>query len=224
MATIWVTSDTHFGHQNIIGYCKRPFASAEEMDEELVRRWNAVVRPQDHVYHLGDVAMRKERLAIVRRLNGHKRLVFGNHDIFDHRAYVEVGFEKVMGMRVLSGALLTHVPVHHTSMSRFVCNIHGHIHERPAYGPQYLNVSVERTDYTPVLLEQILADRARHRQELATAPIEQQLHYDELRDEEREPVCDLARRLILQPGATAMWHGTRVEERLTVVAPRNRVE
>ena len=125
---IFVTSDTHFGHANIIGYCGRPFGSVSEMDEELVSRWNSVVKAQDHVYHLGDVTMRKADLSIVRRLNGHKRLVFGNHDIFDYKDYVAAGFQKLMGMRVLSGLLLSHVPVHPGSMGRFAANVHGHIH------------------------------------------------------------------------------------------------
>lgn len=151
--TIFVVSDTHFGHANIIQYCGRPFASVKEMDETLVERWNAVVRPQDHVYHLGDVAMRKPDLSIVKRLNGHKRLVFGNHDIFEAKHYLEAGFQKVMGMRVLDGLLLTHVPVHPGSMGRFRANVHGHVHQSTALSLPYVNACVEVTGYAPVPLE-----------------------------------------------------------------------
>ena len=53
---IWFTSDTHFFHNNIIDYCKRPFVNAEEMNEYIIKQWNSVVKPQDEVYHLGDFA------------------------------------------------------------------------------------------------------------------------------------------------------------------------
>ena len=185
--TIFVISDTHFGHANILtfknldfshicnhgilgwecGLCAdegvvvpkkliRPgFSSVEEMDEHMVERWNAVVKPSDHVYHLGDVAMKRPDLKIVKRLNGHKRLVFGNHDIYDHKNYTEVGFEKVMGSRVLEGWLMTHIPVHPESLGRFRGNVHGHIHERPSPSGSYINVSVERINYTPLALEEL---------------------------------------------------------------------
>jgi calcineurin-like phosphoesterase family protein len=155
--TLWLISDTHFSHENIITYCKRPFASAEEMDEVLVQNWNKVVKPSDHVYHLGDVALRKQQLAIVSRLNGKKRLLLGNHDIFDVKDYLKAGFQKVMAYRVLDGCLLSHIPVHPGSMGRFRANIHGHIHERNYEFP-YINTSVEQIDYTPVALETITKD------------------------------------------------------------------
>jgi calcineurin-like phosphoesterase family protein len=155
--TIWFTSDTHFGHENIIGYCGRPFSCAAEMDETLVERWNAVVKPSDHVYHLGDVAMRRPQLQIVKRLNGHKRLIFGNHDIFDYKDYVAVGFKKLMALRVLDGILFSHIPIHEASLGRFRANVHGHTHEKPDYGPRYLNLCVERTAYAPVSLESLQA-------------------------------------------------------------------
>lgn len=76
------TSDTHFGHSNIIRYCDRPFANFEEMDAALVENWNHVVGDTDVVYHLGDVAMgASDRWdEILKSLNGYKVLVTGNHD------------------------------------------------------------------------------------------------------------------------------------------------
>lgn len=80
--TRWWTSDTHFGHARIIDYADRPFASAAEMDEALIDRWNDAVRPADEVWHLGDVALGRlaESLPLVARLHGRKRLIIGNHD------------------------------------------------------------------------------------------------------------------------------------------------
>lgn len=162
MANIWVISDTHFGHANILtfknldGSPVRPFSSVEEMDETMADRWNSIVRPQDHVYHLGDVAMRKEHLATVGRLNGHKRLVRGNHDIFKTKDYLKY-FEEIHAVRVLDRLIFSHIPIHPESMGRFAANVHGHVHGLPqgTYGPKYYNVSVERTNYSPVSLEEL---------------------------------------------------------------------
>jgi calcineurin-like phosphoesterase family protein len=82
MSEVWFTSDTHFGHARVIEYSNRPFPSVEEMDEAMILNWNAMVRPGDRVYHLGDFSFhRPERsVAIARRLMGQKYLVLGNHD------------------------------------------------------------------------------------------------------------------------------------------------
>ena len=92
--TLFFTSDTHFGHHNIIKYDKRPFASTEEHDEALIVNWNSRVRPNDTVWHLGDFAFyhRGEELGkLFRRLNGKINFVFGNHDK-DLRKAIKQGF------------------------------------------------------------------------------------------------------------------------------------
>ncbi len=82
MNKIWFTSDHHFGHRNIIDHAKRPFDSAEEMDEVMIERWNEKVGAKDSVYYLGDLALNKtERLKeILKRLNGSIYLIKGNHE------------------------------------------------------------------------------------------------------------------------------------------------
>lgn len=171
MANLFFISDTHFGHSNILTFSKgaesaemlRPgFRDVLDMNEFIVENWNKTVRPQDHVYHLGDVAMKRQELAIVRRLNGHKRLIFGNHDIFEYQEYAKVGFEKVMGMRVMEGLVFTHVPIHPMNLGRFKMNVHGHMHDKIVMHPlmnlpdhRYLNVSVEQINYTPISLDEI---------------------------------------------------------------------
>lgn len=84
--TIYFTSDTHYGHANIIPVCKRPFASVEEMEEAMVANWNRVVQPNDSVYHLGDFfwCNGNKARAIAERLNGKKYWIRGNHDSKDH--------------------------------------------------------------------------------------------------------------------------------------------
>lgn len=81
--SIWFTSDTHWGHTNIIKYDNRPFASVYEHDEALITNWNAVVNPGDVVYHLGDVAWHRNVIdveCLLRKLHGTKILIQGNHD------------------------------------------------------------------------------------------------------------------------------------------------
>lgn len=172
MPNIFFISDTHFGHDNILNFKRedgtplRTFTSGLEMDEHMVERWNAVVRPQDHIYHLGDVSMKRPKYVagLLGRLNGHKRLVRGNHDIYRTKEYIEVGFEEIYGVRVIDGLLMTHIPVHPQSLGRFVANVHGHIHDRVVMkaasvwageqpDPRYINIAVEQIDYTPVSLE-----------------------------------------------------------------------
>lgn len=159
MAEIWFISDTHFGHANILtfendaGELLRPgFESIEAHDTEIVDRWNMVVKPQDHVYHLGDVAMHKEALATVKRCAGHKRLIFGNHDIYDVKYYREVGFEKFFGTRRLDNIIFSHYPIHPRSIGKADLNAHGHTHNNWSPSGSYLNLSVEMINYTPVPL------------------------------------------------------------------------
>lgn len=79
---IWVTSDHHFGHKNIIKYCNRPFQTVEEMRDEMVERWNSVVSDGDVVFHLGDVSLGRIDYVsdTLKSLKGHKVLIYGNHD------------------------------------------------------------------------------------------------------------------------------------------------
>lgn len=163
MAQIWITSDSHFGHRNMAevftqpdGMPMRPFGTLAATDAAMVERWNAVVKPQDHVWHLGDFAMNKWALDhFCPLLHGHKRLVRGNHDIFKTQAYLRAGFEELRGVSVIDGLIFTHIPIHPNSLGRFRANVHGHTHAQPDYDWRYLNVSVERTDYTPLALEDV---------------------------------------------------------------------
>ena len=173
----FVISDTHFSHANILtfmrddGLAVRPgFSCFEEMDEYIVNSWNAVVKPHDKVYHLGDVVMKKRYIDVVKRLNGKKRLIMGNHDIFGFAFYADY-FEEVYAMRILpkERVMMTHIPLHLNSIKRGFINVHGHIHER-IIGPDtqmvlghisdqhpfYFNACVEHHDYTPVAIDVIL--------------------------------------------------------------------
>lgn len=173
MPNFWLLSDPHFGHSNILnfesspGVKLRPFSCIEEHDETIVQNHNKVVKPQDHYYCLGDVVINKRYLDIVKRLNGHKRLIMGNHDIFDTELYLKAGFDKVMACRVLDGIIITHIPVHADQLRRFKINVHGHLHSNrvmhrtlTSFGkrvpdPRYHSVCCEHVNYTPISLETI---------------------------------------------------------------------
>lgn len=167
MSDIWITSDTHFGHSNILTFTDysgnkiRPgFSSMEEMDEIMIQRWNARIKPNDKVYHLGDVFFNGKAHGekILPRLNGKKRLFLGNHD--HHLDTLMKYFDRVEswkktelhGMKVI----LSHVPSHTGSIFDDYVNIHGHIHsELTGDASKYVNVCVEHTNYYPVNLDEI---------------------------------------------------------------------
>lgn len=161
MRDIWIISDTHFGHANIIKYCDRPFESVQHMDETMIENWNRVVKPHDKVYHLGDVFMKVDG-SILERLNGKKRLIVGNHDDIKNPILFN-NFEKIMLWKDFKehGVLLSHVPVHHESIIRDRINVHGHIHQRQVLlseggiDRRYRCVCVEHINYTPIHIEEL---------------------------------------------------------------------
>lgn len=134
MPSVFLVSDTHFGHTGVCRFTRndgvtklRPWDSAEEMDEAMVKAWNDRVKPTDKVYHLGDVVINRKALGIMRRLHGDKVLIRGNHDIFKDTDYRE-HFRELRAYHVMNGLILSHIPVHEASLGRFGCNIHGHLH------------------------------------------------------------------------------------------------
>lgn len=111
MSRILYISDTHFGHRNIIRYENRPFSSVQEMNEELIRRWNSVVTPEDTVVHGGDFALCNKEVAthICHSLNGYKVLVKGNHD-GNTKRMLDIGFSEVVDYYYENGVLIYHYP------------------------------------------------------------------------------------------------------------------
>jgi len=159
MPETWVTSDTHWGHANILWMARRPFISAADMDElralrensqqlpkhcdlrdrleagllemnhALVERWNKVVKPEDTVIHLGDVFFR-DGWQYLPLLNGKKKLILGNHDHLG-RGIIEKHFVSIDIWRKIGNVVFTHVPVHESTFefSGISSNVHGHIHQ-----------------------------------------------------------------------------------------------
>lgn len=179
MPAVYLYSDPHFSHAGACRFMRadgvtkmRPFDDVQEMDEHLVERFNDTVRPNDKVYFLGDVVINKKALdAIMPRLHGDKVLIRGNHDIYKLKDYTQY-FRDVRAYHVMNGMILSHIPVHESSLGRFGTNIHGHLHEkrvmkaigvddgRVIYGNEidtrYHCVCVEQTEYAPILFEHVI--------------------------------------------------------------------
>jgi len=172
MPSVFLVSDTHFGHMGVCRFMRadgvtklRPFENSDEMDEFMVKAWNEKVKPADKVYHLGDVVINRKSLGIMRRLNGDKVLIRGNHDIFRDDEYRQY-FRELRAYHVMNGMILSHIPIHEESLGRFGVNIHGHLHANRVmkYGlrservidARYHNVCVETTDFAPILFEDVI--------------------------------------------------------------------
>ena len=181
MPSVFLVSDTHFGHAGVCRFTRadgvtklRPWDSADEMDEAMVSAWNKRVRPTDKVYHLGDVVINRRAMKTLSRLNGDKVLIRGNHDIFPDAEYREY-FRELRAYHVMSGMILSHIPLHVESLGRFGTNIHGHLHANRVMkvrgfnaktgemlysdeiDPRYHNVSVEQLpDFAPILFEDVI--------------------------------------------------------------------
>ena len=173
MPSVFLVSDTHFGHAGVCRFMRndgvtklRPWDNPEEMDEAMVKAWNETVRPNDKVYHLGDVVINRKALSIMHRLNGDKVLIRGNHDIFRDDEY-RLHFRELRAYHVMNGMILSHIPIHEESLGRFGVNIHGHLHANRVkvmnmykreldIDPRYHCVCVEQTDFRPILFEDVI--------------------------------------------------------------------
>lgn len=155
--SLFFASDTHFNHQAVIDFCNRPFASVEEMNEAMVRNWNATVGPADEVYHLGDFCwFEREAERFFARLNGVKHLIVGNHD---HRkvrrmAWASVQYATKLKVNGIS-IYLSHYPV---VGFRESLHFHGHQHNlKPSTLPNQVDVGVDAWGFRPVSLKEAIS-------------------------------------------------------------------
>jgi calcineurin-like phosphoesterase family protein len=176
---IWLTSDWHLGHFNILkfkdedGNLLRPgFEDLWQMYAAFREGWHECVKEGDKVYHLGDLAMGKvgrEQMLMMNGWPGKKRLIRGNHDLMNDKVYHDAGFKQIYGVRQINGVWLTHVPMHPQSLvGRARGNVHGHLHANYVLGtdyydqchknrdPSYFNVCPEAIGYKPIHIEEII--------------------------------------------------------------------
>lgn len=141
MSNVWFTSDHHFFHRNILKFMKdtRPqFSSIEEMNEGLIQSWNEQVKPRDIVYHLGDFAYRFNRhydnmTNFTQRLNGHKFLCIGNHDMDFIKAIDKSIFMEIFHLKTYKlykkKIVICHYPMlEWDGSSKGSWHLHGHSH------------------------------------------------------------------------------------------------
>ena len=168
MGNVFICADLHFSHKNIIKYEDRPFADTEEMDRALILNWNSVVKEDDKVFVLGDVAFtsKAKTMELVRQLNGHKILVMGNHDRGRSvKFWLECGFDVVSPYPILYGGryLLMHEPPIDLSAPTPYFHIYGHVHGSGEYKDltdRSACVSIERINYMPALFEDVISGKA----------------------------------------------------------------
>lgn len=175
----WVVSDSHFGHDNIQGFCHRPL----DHDQVMIAEWRAQVPDDATVIHLGDLAYRSNarfKHIVAKELTGRRKLlILGNHDRQRFSFYKASGFQIVRPFAIEWGVWqlvqgrkcpwrvsFSHYPWNAAEEGRMLhpdIRIHGHVHNngytRDAYVPflkQHLNLSVEQTKYRPVNLKLLL--------------------------------------------------------------------
>ena len=153
----WVIGDTHWGHNNIIRYSRRP----QDHDDLMIANWKAIVKPADIVLHLGDVYFKDPTLVAQAELPGQIYFLRGNHDRDGAvGALREIGWRLIPPFQHQIGKwrfVFTHWPLE--QLAPYVINVHGHTHTLPDKQPRYLSLCVERWDYRPQPLEELLRER-----------------------------------------------------------------
>ena len=169
MKNIFLSSDAHFSHRNIIKYCDRPFFYVEEMNERLIQNWNEVVRNDDEVYYLGDFGLHSPEVLMPfrNRLNGNwKMFIGGNHDRNSllqspglAEQVVKFSEKKVVNFELDGIPLwLSHCPAN--VLPNDPINLYGHTHDHVpmlAGNNRKINIGVDAWNLYPVAWEQIKA-------------------------------------------------------------------
>lgn len=164
LQNIWFWSDLHFGHKNIIRFSDRPFVDTPSMDEMLIQNFNNLVGTNDVSIWVGDVSFKNldESKVLVRRLNGYKILVLGNHD-FNKKKVKYMGFDEVHVVYNLTvgdtRVAFTHYPM--DNLPEGWINVHGHLHKNGHHADEvptttHINVNCEFTDYKPINLQTLV--------------------------------------------------------------------
>jgi calcineurin-like phosphoesterase family protein len=170
--TTFFTSDTHFGHANILKFqpVSRPQHTVEEMDRHLIEAWQSVVKPSDRVFHLGDFAFAQEAriINILDQLPGQKFLIRGNHDhkMNSDKVCAKFGWVRDYHEDKIDGQSLTmcHFPMMVWNKSHYgAFMLHGHCHGnlRYPFAAKILDVGVDNVGFTPITMDQVKQIMAR---------------------------------------------------------------
>ena len=190
MSDIWFTSDTHFSHTPEFLWGPRGFSNVSEMNEAIIERWNSVVKPEDIVYHLGDVMLSDNitGMECFKRLNGQIFLIYGNHDTDTRKNLL---FTELRG-KMLGGwyawlikydkfsIYMSHYPTltanyDEKHFNQHVINLHGHTHQQANFlypnNPFMYHVGVDSHNCTPVHIDEVMADIRNRWNDLQTLKI-----------------------------------------------------
>lgn len=173
MSKVFICSDLHFSHKNIIRYENRPFADTEAMDKKLIYNWNSTVGKDDKVFCLGDVAFcsKTRTVELVRQLNGKKILVMGNHDRSRQvKFWLDAGFDVVSPYPIVyqNFIVMSHEPPEYFNENTPYFYLYGHVHGTPDYQDHTEHsacVCIERLNYAPALLDDVLSGAAYQKNE-----------------------------------------------------------
>lgn len=174
MGDIFFCSDHHFNHKNILkfGVRGKMFSTVEEHNEFIVEEHNKVVTKNDKVFMLGDLCFGADSLKYVKRMNGNKTLILGNHDKQSMNSYAPIfGANDIKGAVVFNKGvhpiMLTHIPIHPMQLEfKYKANGHGHTHSHtvikggcqcyePVKDPRYINFSLEAINFRPISLDEV---------------------------------------------------------------------
>ncbi len=161
---LFFTSDTHFSDPRVLGIDRRPFASLAEHDDGLIENWNAVVGPDDDIWHLGDFCRRGKGRAerLLARLNGRKHLIIGNND--DAETIGAAAWESTQHYAELTidgrKVVLCHYPFRTwNQMHRKSVDLHGHSHGRLKPLPRQFDVGVDARGLRPITFDELVGDK-----------------------------------------------------------------
>lgn len=151
---IWFTSDLHFGHKRIIEFCPktRPYSSVDEMNDDIINKWNSSVEEKDIVFILGDVSFAKEDETneYLSQLNGRKILITGNHDKGLNKRYFDQTYQsyaeaKIDGVDVI----MCHYPIYEWNKMHYGSyHLYGHVHGKPVpFSGRHMDVGLDVNGY-----------------------------------------------------------------------------
>ena len=164
------TSDIHLGHANIIKYSNRPFANVAEMDEAMLKTINETVGPRDFLYILGDVSFAKPEYTkqMIKRMNGIKILVWGNHDqVIRSNSEIRDLFHEtheLLDRTFVVNEKRTKIVMCHYAMKVWNKSHHGTLHlyghshgTMPDDGSRSMDVGMDAVGMRPISLEEVVA-------------------------------------------------------------------
>ena len=177
MGNIFFSSDSHWGHNNVVRFCSRPFESVHHMDLQMIQRWNEIVKPNDEVYYLGDLTLSTNKTYvgdILNSLKGKIHFIKGNHDAFLKKRHYDSRFETIRDYHELNinnrKIILCHYPIlSWRNQSHGSWHLQGHSHSNMNEKNKdllRLDIGVDNFNYYPVSLEEVSSILTKRQEEI----------------------------------------------------------